>query len=106
MKIDVITLAGVKAGTVELNDAIFGLDEIRGDILRDLVVFIADDQGFRGAGFGTGIRDRRTGIARGCIIRGQGILGWTIGGHITIFRRIGVTENKGHRLILLLQLLH
>jgi large subunit ribosomal protein L4 len=37
MKIDVITLAGVKAGTVELNDAIFGLDEIRGDILARCV---------------------------------------------------------------------
>jgi large subunit ribosomal protein L4 len=37
MKIDVITLAGVKAGTIELNDAIFGLDEIRGDILARCV---------------------------------------------------------------------
>jgi len=37
MKIDVITLAGVKAGSIELNDAIFGLDEIRGDILARCV---------------------------------------------------------------------
>ena len=37
MKIDVITLAGVKAGSIELSDAIFGLDEIRGDILARCV---------------------------------------------------------------------
>jgi len=37
MKLDVITLAGAKAGTIELSDAIFGLDEIRGDILARCV---------------------------------------------------------------------
>ena len=37
MKLDVITLAGVKAGTIELNDAVFGIDEIRGDILARCV---------------------------------------------------------------------
>ena len=34
MKLDVITLDGGKAGQIELSDAIFGIDEIRGDILR------------------------------------------------------------------------
>ena len=33
MKIDVITLAGAKSGSIEVSDAIFGIDEIRGDIL-------------------------------------------------------------------------
>jgi len=37
MKLDVITLAGAKAGTIELNDAVFGIDEIRGDILARCV---------------------------------------------------------------------
>jgi len=37
MKIDVITLAGAKAGTIELDDAVFGIDEIRGDILARCV---------------------------------------------------------------------
>src|SRR6201992_368634 len=32
MKLDVITLAGDKAGQIELSDAVFGIDEIRGDI--------------------------------------------------------------------------
>jgi len=37
MKIDVITLAGVKAGSIEVSDAVFGIDEIRGDILARCV---------------------------------------------------------------------
>jgi large subunit ribosomal protein L4 len=37
MKLDVITLAGVKAGQIELSDAVFGIDEIRGDILARCV---------------------------------------------------------------------
>ncbi len=37
MKLDVITLAGAKAGTIELDDAVFGIDEIRGDILARCV---------------------------------------------------------------------
>ena len=34
MKLDVITLDGGKAGSIELPDDIFGIDEIRGDILQ------------------------------------------------------------------------
>src|ERR1700749_695256 len=37
MKLDVITLAGAKAGQIELSDAVFGIDEIRGDILARCV---------------------------------------------------------------------
>ncbi len=37
MKLDVITLAGGKAGQIELSDAVFGIDEIRGDILARCV---------------------------------------------------------------------
>src|SRR5271156_3046960 len=37
MKLDVITLAGGAAGQIELADAIFGIDEIRGDILARCV---------------------------------------------------------------------
>ena len=37
MKLDVVTLAGAKAGQIELSDAVFGIDEIRGDILARCV---------------------------------------------------------------------
>jgi large subunit ribosomal protein L4 len=37
MKLDVITLAGGKAGQSELSDAVFGIDEIRGDSLARCV---------------------------------------------------------------------
>jgi large subunit ribosomal protein L4 len=37
MKLDVITLAGASAGQIELSDAVFGIDEIRGDILARCV---------------------------------------------------------------------
>jgi large subunit ribosomal protein L4 len=37
MKLDVITLAGDKSGQIELSDAVFGIDEIRGDILARCV---------------------------------------------------------------------
>src|ERR1700728_2493958 len=37
MKLDVVTLAGAKAGQIDLSDAIFGIDEIRGDILARCV---------------------------------------------------------------------
>jgi large subunit ribosomal protein L4 len=37
MKLDVVTLSGGKAGQIELSDAIFGIDEIRGDILARCV---------------------------------------------------------------------
>jgi large subunit ribosomal protein L4 len=37
MKLDVINLEGGKAGSIELSDAIFGIDEIRGDILARCV---------------------------------------------------------------------
>src|SRR5271156_6225214 len=37
MKLDVVTLAGGKAGQIELSDAVFGIDEIRGDILARCV---------------------------------------------------------------------
>src|ERR1700753_4095 len=39
MKLDVITLAGAKAGQIELSDAVFGIDEIRGDILARCVTW-------------------------------------------------------------------
>jgi large subunit ribosomal protein L4 len=37
MKLDVKTLAGESAGQIELSDAVFGIDEIRGDILARCV---------------------------------------------------------------------
>ena len=37
MKLDVITLAGGKAGSVDLDDAIFGIEEVRADILARCV---------------------------------------------------------------------
>ena len=37
MKLDVITLSGDKAGQIDLSDAVFGIDEIRGDILARCV---------------------------------------------------------------------
>ena len=37
MKLDVVTLAGGKAGQIELSDAIFGIGEIRADILARCV---------------------------------------------------------------------
>jgi large subunit ribosomal protein L4 len=37
MKLDVVTLAGAKSGTIELSDAIFGLADIRIDILARCV---------------------------------------------------------------------
>ena len=39
MKIDVITLDGAKGGSLELPDDIFGIDEIRGDILQRCVTW-------------------------------------------------------------------
>ena len=39
MKLDVIKLDGAKAGSVDLDDAIFGIDEIRGDILQRVVTW-------------------------------------------------------------------
>ena len=39
MKLDVIKLDGAKAGSVDLDDAIFGIDEIRGDILQCVVTW-------------------------------------------------------------------
>ena len=39
MKLDVITLAGGKAGSVDLSDAVFGIEEIRGDILQRMVTW-------------------------------------------------------------------
>ncbi|WP_269713719.1 50S ribosomal protein L4 [Caulobacter sp. NIBR2454] len=39
MKLDVINLDGGKAGSVELSDAIFGIEEIRGDILQRVVTW-------------------------------------------------------------------
>lgn len=39
MKIDVIKLDGSKAGSVDLDDAIFGIGEIRGDILQRVVTW-------------------------------------------------------------------
>ena len=37
MKFDVINLDGDKSGSIELSDAVFGIDEIRGDILARCV---------------------------------------------------------------------
>ncbi|PTS89583.1 MULTISPECIES: 50S ribosomal protein L4 [unclassified Caulobacter] len=39
MKLDVINLDGGKAGSVDLDDAIFGIDDIRGDILQRVVTW-------------------------------------------------------------------
>ncbi|MFN3858277.1 MAG: 50S ribosomal protein L4 [Caulobacter sp.] len=39
MKLDVIKLDGGKAGSVDLDDAIFGIDEIRGDLLQRVVTW-------------------------------------------------------------------
>ena len=39
MKLDVIKLDGGKAGSVDLDDAIFGIGEIRGDILQRVVTW-------------------------------------------------------------------
>ena len=39
MKLDVITLDGKKGGSVELSDAIFGIEAIRADILQRCVVW-------------------------------------------------------------------
>ena len=39
MKFDVLTLAGGKAGSIDLSDAVFGIDEIRGDILQRMVTW-------------------------------------------------------------------
>ena len=39
MKLDVIKLDGGKGGSIELSDAIFGLEEIRGDILQRVVTW-------------------------------------------------------------------
>ncbi|ADG09982.1 50S ribosomal protein L4 [Caulobacter segnis] len=39
MKLDVIKLDGGKAGSVDLDDAIFGIDDIRGDILQRVVTW-------------------------------------------------------------------
>ncbi len=39
MKLDVIKLDGGKGGSIELSDAIFGIEEIRGDILQRCVTW-------------------------------------------------------------------
>ena len=39
MKLDVIKLDGGKGGSIELSDDIFGIDEIRGDILQRMVTW-------------------------------------------------------------------
>ena len=39
MKLDVIQLGGGKGGSIELSDDIFGIDEIRGDILQRVVTW-------------------------------------------------------------------
>ena len=39
MKLDVITLDAAKSGQIELSDAIFGIEEIRSDILQRCVVW-------------------------------------------------------------------
>jgi large subunit ribosomal protein L4 len=39
MKLDVITLDGGKGGSIELSDAIFGIEDIRGDILQRMVTW-------------------------------------------------------------------
>ena len=39
MKLDVIKLDGGKGGSIDLSDAIFGIEEIRGDILQRMVTW-------------------------------------------------------------------
>lgn len=39
MKLDVIKLDGGKGGSIELSDAVFGIEEIRGDILQRMVTW-------------------------------------------------------------------
>ena len=39
MKLDVLTLAGGKAGSIDLNDAVFGIEDVRGDILQRMVTY-------------------------------------------------------------------
>ncbi|WP_304170280.1 50S ribosomal protein L4 [Phenylobacterium aquaticum] len=39
MKLDVIKLDGAKGGSIELSDAIFGIEDIRGDILQRMVTW-------------------------------------------------------------------
>ena len=39
MKLNVITLDGAKGGSIELPDAIFGIEEIRGDILQRVITW-------------------------------------------------------------------
>src|ERR1700760_3610784 len=39
MKLDVVTLDAGKAGSIELSDEIFGIAEIRGDILQRVVTW-------------------------------------------------------------------
>src|SRR3569833_343316 len=39
MKLDVIKLDGGKGGSIELSDAIFGIEDIRGDILQRVVTW-------------------------------------------------------------------
>ena len=39
MKLQVLTLTGKKAGDIELNDEVFGIEEIRADILQRCVVW-------------------------------------------------------------------
>ncbi len=39
MKLDVISLDGGKGGSIELPDAIFGIEEIRGDILQRVITW-------------------------------------------------------------------
>jgi large subunit ribosomal protein L4 len=39
MKLDVIKLDGEKGGSIELSDAIFGIEDIRGDILQRVVTW-------------------------------------------------------------------
>lgn len=39
MKLDIVTLDAKKAGTIDLDDAVFGIDEIRADILQRMVKY-------------------------------------------------------------------
>ncbi|MDB5429190.1 MAG: ribosomal protein, partial [Caulobacter sp.] len=39
MKLDVIKLDGGKGGSIELSDAIFGIEDIRTDILQRMVTY-------------------------------------------------------------------
>ncbi|MCI3131347.1 50S ribosomal protein L4 [Phenylobacterium aquaticum] len=39
MKLDVIKLDGAKGGSIELSDAIFGIEDIRGDILQRMITW-------------------------------------------------------------------